>query len=435
MPEMESKLDKLVEGVAAMNEINDKLEKSVGALEVDTKQNLENVKAEVEKIVTEMQEDKQKNAAIAQEQKETLELLQKEIISGTSNDTMEKSFKEYDQHLARYFRKNIAIPENEVETICNDIMQKALYGADEGTMSHEAKSLVAGSNVDGGFFLTTQRSDTMSTRIFETSPLRPLANVQTTTSDMWETILDDGEPNSGWVGEVTARPETDTAEIGLIKIPIHELYAAPKATQKMIDDAGFDIVSWHQGKVTRKFSRMENTAFVVGDGASKPHGFLSYAAWATAGTYQRDAVEQITSAASGVIDADDLLAVQGSLISDYEMMSQWAMNRNTLFNDIFTLKDTQGQYLINPRLVAEGGQMVVLGRPVNLFEDMADVAANSLSVALADWREFYTIVDRLGIRVVRDPYTAKPYVIFYTTKRTGGAVTNYEAGKILKTKA
>lgn len=430
---MEEKLTKIVEGVKALNDKHAELEKKSETASAEGKETLDKIKKEICDATEAMQEMKQKAAA----QEESFNLMQKEFLAnaGESKDELEKAFKEYDNHLAGYFRKGIPIPSDDVDRICKDIAKKSMYGVADERIDRETKDLAAGSNADGGFWLTTDRSNTMSVRMFETSPLRPIANVQTTTSDVWEIILDDDEPDSGWVGEVTARPDTDTAQIGLIKIPIHELYAQPRATQKMIDDAGFDIVSWHQGKVSRKFARDENLAFVSGDGASKPKGFLTYAAWAAAGTYERNAVEQVTGATASVIEADDLIGLQGSLFEPYQAGSQWAMSRETFFNSILTLKNVDGGYLISPRLLSEGGQMVLLGRPVNLFGDMPNVADNALSVALADWREFYTIVDRMGIRVLRDPYTSKPYVRFYTTKRVGGAVTNYEAGKLLKIKA
>jgi HK97 family phage major capsid protein len=297
------------------------------------------------------------------------------------------------------------------------------------------KDLLAGSAPDGGFFLSNDRSSRVSMRVFETSPVRSVATVETTTADVWEVLIDDDEPASGWVGEVQDRPKTDSAQVALIKIPIHEQYAMPQATQKILDDAGFDIAGWHQRKVADKFSRLENTAFVSGDGSAKPKGFLSYSAWAAAGTYQRDAVEQVTTAASGTIAGDDLIGLQGSLIENYQPGAAWMMRRATFFNSIMTLADTAGQYLLNPLMIAQGADLQLLGKPVVLAADMPAVAANALSVCYANWREFYTVVDRLGIRILRDPLTSKPYVKFYTTKRVGGAVTNYEAGKILKIKA
>lgn len=428
---MSENLEKILDGITQVQQKFAELEGRQDTTDSDVKTALAAVEEKIGPALDDMQAQKQKLAA----QEETITALQKEIAHGGTKGDNSELFKRYDDAMARTMRKNEPIPIEDMKAVTRDIAEKALYGADEDEINQEAKSLIAGSNADGGFFLTTERSGRMSTRIFETSPVRAVASIQSTTSDMYEIILDDDEPDAGWVGEVSTRSDTDTAQIALIKIPIHELYAQPKATQKMVDDAGFDIVGWHEGKVTRKFGRLENAAFTTGDGSEKPKGFTTYAAWTVAGTYQRNAVEQYTTAGSGAIAGDDLLGLQGSLIEDYQNASQWAMNRRTFFDDILTLKGTDDHYLINPRLIAEGGQMVLLGRPVNFFNDLPVVAANALSVCLADWQEFYTVVDRFGIRVLRDPYTAKPYIRFYTTKRVGGAVTNYEAGKLLKIKA
>lgn len=437
MPELESKLEDIVKGVEALNAKHAEFESKSTADTAESKAILDKIKEDIVKNVEASQKERTELAAIVHQQKEDFEMLQKSIIAGTKggDEGLKSAFDEYNNHFAAFMKKGIPVPAEDVERIYRDIAIKSSHGASDNDIEIEVKTLVAGSNVDGGFFLTTDRSSAMSKRIFETSPMRPLADIQTTTSDVWEIILDDGEPDAGWVGEVSARPDTNTAGVGLIQISIHELYAKPKATQKMLDDAGFDIAAWHQGKVTRKFGRIENTSFTIGDGSKKPKGFSSYPAWDTAGTYQRDAVEQHETATATSIEADDLIALQGLLIEDYQNAAQWAMKRQTFFNNILTLKDSQGAYLINPRLIAEGGRLVLLGQPVNLFNDMPIVANNSLSVAIADWREFYTIVDRMGIRVLRDPFTETPYIKFYTTKRVGGAVTNFEAGKILKTKS
>lgn len=398
---------------------------------------LKKLKTVVADHVEEMQKARQEDAALIAQQKQDFELLQKELVSkGGNNDAgLKEAFKEYDDHFARFMKSGAPIPEDDLQVIYKDIAQKSLHGVDDERVHQEAKALVAGSNADGGFFLTTDRSSMISKRIFETSPLRAMANIQTTTSDVWEIILDDDEPSAGWVGEVDSRPVTDTAQVALVQIPIHEMYANPKATQKMLDDAGFDIAAWHQGKVTRKFSRLENTAFVTGDGSQKPKGFLTYADRTTATTYQRNTVEQLDTATASTIAADDLIKLMGKLFEEYQINSQWAMSRDTFFSYVMTLKASSGEYLINQRVIAEGGQMVILGKPVNLFADMPAKADSALVIALADWQEFYTIVDRMGIRVLRDPYTAKPYVLYYTTKRVGGAVTNFQAGKILKVTA
>ena len=431
---MDEKIDKIAKGIADIQKAHKEFSEKSEVESVETKTMIENIKKDISQTAKELQEEKQKVAA----QKEELVIIQKEIIANgkKNNDYLTDCYKSYYQHFSSFLKKGIYIPEDELKIIYKDIVEKSMFGSTKSDIDRETKDLMAGSNADGGFFLSTDRSSTMSVRMFETSAIRPLADIQTTTSDVWEIILDDDEPDSGWVGEVTARPDTTTPQIGLIKIPIQELYAQPRATQKMIDDAGFDIASWLQGKITRKFARDENNAFVIGDGASKPKGFLTYDNWTTPGVYQRTAVEQIETAVAVEIAANDLIALQGSLFEDYQSSAQWAMSRETFFNYVVTLVTADGgAYLINPRLLAEGAELMLLGRTVNLFGDMPNVANNSLSIAYADWREFYTIVDRMGIRVLRDPYTAKPYVKFYTTKRVGAAVTNYEAGKLLKIKS
>lgn len=370
-------------------------------------------------------------------QDEALKEMEVRLAKGTKTDDGDLSEVGYKKGLAGFLRKGVKagdIDEADVEAVCRNMVEKNFHGMDDAEVDLAVKAMVAGSNPDGGYFLTTERSSEVSTRNFETSPMRGLANMMTTNGDEMEILLDDDEADAGWVGEVDDRDDTDSPQIGLIKIPIHDIYAQPKATQKMIDDAGFDLEAWLTGKVTRRFSRKENSAFVVGDGSQKAKGFLSYAAWAVAGTYERNKVEQIEGATASVIGADDLISLETALYEDYQAMAQWAMTRTT-FGAISKLKDSNGAYVLNPRIIAEGADKVLMGKSVNLFADMPEIADSALAVALADFGEFYTIVDRFGVRVLRDPYTAKPYVRFYTTKRVGGAVTNFEAGKILKIKA
>jgi len=427
-------LDTLIKSVGEMTSKHAEIVKESGEKSAETNETLIKMKTEVADLTEKMQTARQEDTAIIAQQKADFELLQKELVSkgANSDEGLKTAFKEYDNHFAKFLKKGTPISEDDLQVIYNDIATKSMYGVDDERIQQEAKALVAGSNADGGFFLTNDRASNMSKRIFETSPLRSMASVQTTTSDVWEIILDDDEASAGWVGEVAARPETDTAQVAKVLIPIHELYAMPKATQKMLDDAGFDIAAWHQAKVTRKFSRLENTSFVSGDGSLKPKGFLTYDDRTTATTYQRNTVEQLDTAAASTIAADDLISLVGKLYEEYQVGAEWAMARDTFFSYVMTLKASSGEYLINQRVIAEGGKMVIMGKTVNLFPDMPVKADSALVIALADWQEFYTIVDRMGIRVIRDNLTSKPNVLFYTTKRVGGAVTNYEAGKILK---
>jgi HK97 family phage major capsid protein len=246
-------------------------------------------------------------------------------------------------------------------------------------------------------------------------------------------IIDDDEAASGWVGEVEARPVTDTPQIGLLTIPIHEMYAKPEATQNMIDDAGFDIEGWLQAKVSDHFNRTENTSFVTGNGSKKPKGILAYTAATTPNTYQRDRVTQITATGTaGALDeSNDLIILQNSVLDSYQAGSVFVGNRAT-FTDIMLMQDGEGQYLMNPMMMKEGTDRVLLRKPFVIFSDMPDVAAAALPLAYGDFRKSYTIVDRIGIRVLRDPFSHKPYIQFYSTKRVGAAVSNFEGFHILK---
>lgn len=438
MPETKEVMDKLETIAGAVKTAQDTADKAAEAGKqldgLDLKKISEATEAAT-KGMLEIQEANQKKAAEEAEVKERIVELEALVAkNGGSGKPDEFETKEYRDALTGYMRKGLEIDHDVIEKICRIHAEKTLIGVDESRLESYTKDLVAGIGPDGGYFITTDRSSKISTRIFETSPLRGIASIQSTTSDMFEMVLDDDEATVGWVGETQARPTTDTPQIGIIKIPIHESYAAPKATQKMVDDAGFDIESWLTNKVSSRLGRLENTSFVLGDGSKKPKGFLTFDDWTTAGTYERDAVEQISSGAAALLTAAGLINLQNSLIQEYDMNGTFGMKRAT-FGAIMLLVGSNGQFLLNPRVLAEGADKILLGKPVVLMDDMPAVAADALAVVYADFNEFYTIVDRFGIRVLRDPYTAKPYIVFYTTKRTGGTVTNFEAGKIQKVEA
>lgn len=429
--EIKETLEGLAKTVTTLQAKNDEMGTKVDSLDTEALAKMVDDSAKAIDTINTLTE-KQKATDTLAGQVNELELA---LAKGVKTGDVTLDEKAYRDGLVGYMRKNSAIDDGDLESICRNIVAKSVIGVDDATVDFLVKDMIAGSNPDGGYFLTSDRSSQISKRIFETSPLRGLANIMSTNSDQMEILLDDDEASGGWVGETQARPDTDSPEIGMIVIPAHEIYAQPRATQKMLDDAGFDLEAWLSGKVERKFGRLENTAFVVGDGSQKAKGFLSYAAWSVAGTYQRNAVEQRETASASVIAGDDLINLQNDLIEDYQAGATWAIKRST-WSDIATLKaSTSGEYLLNPRVIAEGAEKILLGSGVTFMNDMPAVADSALAVAYADFREFYTILDRFGIRVLRDPYTAKPFIRFYTTKRVGGAVTNYEAGKILKIKA
>jgi HK97 family phage major capsid protein len=433
MPDEKRVLEKLEEVAGAVKVVQDLTDKHGEKLDAIDTATMQTAIDAATKGLQEVQDARQKQLAEEQEMKDRIEAMELQIAKGGGSGAPIVG-EAHRKDFARYLRSGKAADPELLEQICREISEKSLIGVDDSKIEAYTKDLVAASGPDGGYFITPERSSKIITRIFETSPLRSVAAIMNTTSDVIEMLLDDDEVAAGWVGEVASRPDTDSNQVGLVKIPVHEAYAQPRATQKMIDDAGFDLEAWLTGKITRKIGRQENTSFVTGDGSLKPKGFLSYAAWASAGVYERDAVEQIESGTSATFDGDDLIDVQNALIEDYQTSAVWGMKRVT-FATVMKLKDSQGQYLLNRRMIAEGAEKILLGKPVIFMNDMPVEASNALAVVYADFGEFYTIVDRIGIRVLRDPYTAKPYIKFYTTKRVGGAVTNYEAGKILKCKA
>jgi HK97 family phage major capsid protein len=288
------------------------------------------------------------------------------------------------------------------------------------------KALLVGSDPDGGYFVPISQSSRIIERIFETSPVRQVATVENIGTTEFEIPRDENEFGGGWVGETTPPSETATAQLGMTKITAHEIYAEPRATQKMLEDASIDVEAWLYRKLAERFSRIEAAAFVGGDGNNKPRGFLAYPNGTASGQ-----IERISSGAAAALTADGLIRLTFALKEGYALNGAFMMRRAAL-RDCMILKDTTGQYLFRAD-PTKGVPPTLLGYDVLQAADMPNVGAGSLSVAFADWRNFYTIVDRLGMTVLRDPLTAKPYVKFYARRRVGGDVVNFEAGKLLVT--
>lgn len=297
-------------------------------------------------------------------------------------------------------------------------------------------ALTIGSDPAGGYFVLPDTSGRIVQLVFESSPMRQFASIQPIGTDRLTGYndLDEDTSGSGWVGETGARDETTTPEGGKWEIPVHEQYANPRASQSLLDDAVIDIGAWLEGKVAARLARREATAFVSGNGVAKPRGFLDYAhaSAPTKANWQR--AEYTKTGANGAFastaPADVFITAMGLLKELYLLGAIWAMNR-TVKATARKLKDGQGNYLLLPDF-RDGFRETLMGLPVAGFEDMPALATNSDSIALANFREGYQIVDRQGIRVLRDPYTAKPYVQFYTTRRVGGDVVNFEAIKLIR---
>ena len=394
-------------------------------------QNIQTKAAEdAAKIADEMQAMKLEVDSV----KKTAEYIEKAVsrIGGSENGSNNEMESKAADQTARYLRTMQPMDDDVAEAVVRGMCEKSFIGITDDRREHEIKTLIAGVNPQGGYFIRPERSATMIKRIFETSPIRNIANMETTSSDSMEFLIDDDEATSGgWIGETGTRGETATPDIGMVTIPAHEQFAQPKATQKMLDDAGFDIESWLSRKVTSKMSRTENTAFVLGDGSQKPRGFMTLDAWAVNGTYERNKIEQISSGAAADFTADGIKDLQNSLIEEYQAGAVFGIKRAS-WQNIITLKDGNGAYLLDPRSMKVGDDLTLLGKRVIFMNDMPAVATDALAMVYGDFSTGYTIVDRIGFRVIRDELTAKPFIKFYTTKRTGADVTNYQSIKIQK---
>lgn len=298
-------------------------------------------------------------------------------------------------------------------------------------------AMQGGTDPQGGYLLLPDLTGRLVTMVYETTPIRQFANVQTTSKREVKGSNDLDEVDAGWIGEQTAPADGETPDLGEWKIPIQDLYAQPKATQDELDDAEFDVESWLLKKVANRMSRLENTASVSGNGIKRWRGFLTYPAGTPAATSAAAwaVIQQVGTGAAGAFAAapnggDVFKDAVGALKVDFRANARWGMCRTTEAASR-KLKDSNGAYIWQPGM-ALGAPMTIEGYPVSLFEDMPVMAANSLSIALADWKQAYEIRDRKGISTLRDPFTAKPYVRFYTTKRSGGNVVNFEAIKLIK---
>lgn len=299
-------------------------------------------------------------------------------------------------------------------------------GFKAGSEGIEVKAMSTDVNPDGGYLVRPELSNTIITRVFETSPLRQVANVERTGAKSIDILIDDQEAAARWVGEGASGGQTDTPQLAQKVIAAHKIEADPRMTTEMIEDSYLDVEAWLAGKVADKFARTQNTAFVSGDGVGKPRGFLTYAASATAGTYERNAITQINMGSAAALNADGLIEVQNGLKEEYQAGAVFGMKRTT-FGAALQLKGNDN-YFFSPVLMRDGQASIqLLGKPVVFMDDMPAVAANALSVVYADFGRAYTILDRVGLQVLRDPYTNKGFVTYYTTQRVGGDVTSFDA--------
>lgn len=306
-------------------------------------------------------------------------------------------------------------------------------GDEQGLRALEQKALSVGSDPDGGYLVPDETERVINARVRDVSPIRAIAGVRQVSGTVYKKPIAISGADSGWVGETAVRPETNAPTLSELSYPTMELYAMPAATSTLLDDSAVNIDEWLAEEIQSVFAEQEGKAFVTGDGVNKPTGFLSYPT-ADQSSWSWGNIGTIATGVSGAFPASDpsdkLIDVIYSVKAGYRGNAHFVMNRATQ-SEIRKMKDADGNYLWSPAQ-APGQAPTLLGYPVSESEDMPDIAADSLSLAFGDFSRGYLIVDRVGIRVLRDPYTSKPYVLFYTTKRVGGGVQDFDAIKLLK---
>lgn len=296
-----------------------------------------------------------------------------------------------------------------------------------GAMSAPSLKAISATDADGSVIAPDETARLIDQRLASISPIRQIATVRRISGNTYRKPFPIAGFGSGWVAEAAARPQTTTPGIVALDFQTAELYAMPAATQVLLDDAAVDVSQWIADEVQTDFAAQESQAFVAGNGTNRPRGFLSY-------TRANDATrtaEQLgtVSSAGAAVAGDDLINLVYTAPQDYRINGRFVLNRKTM-SAIRRLKDGENNYLWSPGL-AGGQASTLLGYPVTESEHMPDVGNAAVPVAFGDFARGYLIVDRAGIRVLRDPYTAKPYVLFYTTKRVGGGIQDYAAIKFL----
>lgn len=284
-------------------------------------------------------------------------------------------------------------------------------------------ALNKGTAADGGYTAPTEWDRTITDKLVQVSPMRQLATVQPISTNGFSKLFNQKGTVSGWVGEAAARPVTGTPTFGTLTYTTGEIYANPTATQQMLDDSEVNLEAWLAGEVEQEFAYQEGLAFLAGDGTNKPNGILTYVTGgANAAVHPYGAVTTVNSGAAAALTADGIVNLTEALPSEFTGNARFAMNKATI-RAIRLLKDGQGNYLWQPSYTA-GAPATINGYGYTEMPGMPDIAASSKPILFGDFRRGYLVIDRVGVRVLRDPFSAKPYVSFYTTKRVGGGLLN-----------
>ena len=394
--------------------IFEELQKAFAAFKEEREQEIKNIKAGFDDVVTKDKVDRINND-ITQLQKaldDSNAVLAAMRVGSGSGSPVNPDVAAHSQAFNLFFRKGI-------ENGLKDLEVKA--------------KLTTQSDPDGGYLVPTEMESTIDRVVGTVSAMRSLSRVITISTDTYKKLVSQGGATSGWVGEEDSRSETNTPTLREIAINTGEIYAQPAATATMLDDARIDVAQWLADEVSIEFAEQEGDAFVNGDGKNKPRGLLSYDTVANASYAWGKLGFTVTGGATGFASsdpADALINLFFSLKQQYRGNATW-LTSDAVMGTIRKFKDGDGNYLWAPPQ-GPAGVATILGKPVATDDNMPALGASAFPVAFADFNRGYHIVDRAGIRVLRDNLTSKPNILFYTTKRVGGGVVNFEAIKLLK---
>ena len=308
-------------------------------------------------------------------------------------------------------------------------------GDDDGLrgLELEGKALTTGIAAEGGYLVDPRTADSIQGVLRDAASIRAVANVVSVEATAYDVLVDHTDIGSGWASETANSSETSTPNIDRISIPLHELSALPKASQRLLDDSAFDVEGWLAERIGDKFARAEASAFISGDGVDKPTGFLTYTAvdndawtWGNLGYVATGADGDF----SGTEPADAIVDLVYALGARYRARASFVMNSKTA-GAVRKMKDADGRFLWSDGLAA-GEPARLMGYPVLIAEDMPDIASGATAIAFGDFGAGYTVAERPDLRILRDPFSAKPHVLFYATKRIGGDVSDFAAIKLLR---
>jgi HK97 family phage major capsid protein len=355
---------------------------------------------------------------------------------------VKQSLKHQEERLTMLDRKKMTFGRPALATSAEvEVPHKKAFGAylrsgdDDGLrgLVLEGKALSTAVAADGGYLVDPQTAETIRSMLVSTSSLRAAANVVQVDATSFDVLIDRSEVGSGWATEVAPQAETATPLIDRISIKLHELSAMPKASQRLLDDTAFDVEGWLAGKIATRFIRAEAAAFINGDGVDKPRGILlppkvanASWTWGNLGYIPTGAAADFATTNA----SDCIVNLVYALGADYRANGTFLMNSKTA-GAVRKMKDADGRFMWGDSLQA-GEPARLMGYPVLICEDMPDVAANSHPIAFGDFTAGYTIAERPDLRILRDPFSAKPNVLFYANKRVGGDVTDFAAIKLLR---